>query len=84
MHNFDTAKKQAIDKLYEMNKRATKTNNFKAENSANKTTKNAQAPTLSLNQLLSNDELIIMGLFLILSKDCHDNWLFLSLLYILL
>lgn len=84
MHNFKAAKKRAIDQMYEMNKKACESNDFKDVERLNSTTNNGNNLLKNFNISVSDDELIVIGLLLILSKDCSDTWLFLALLYILL
>lgn len=84
MHNFKAAKTRAIDELYEMNKRASKNADFKPQKSPHTPSENGKNLLKNFNLLNSDDELIILGLIIFLSKDCHDKWLFLALLYILL
>ncbi len=80
MQNFSNLKNRAINEMLEMNERAAKTEHFKDEcrENANKIT------TKNKSNSFSNDEMLILALVLILSKDCSDYWLFLALLYILM
>lgn len=84
MHNFKAAKDKAIDELYQMNRRATENADLKHQNSSSAPFNNSKKLLKNFNLLNSDDELIILGLIMVLSKDCHDKWLFLALLYILL
>lgn len=84
MHSFSECKNRAINELHEMSKRATQTTHFTGKNNKNHTENSHNFSPLNLVASLSNDEIIIVGLVLILSKDCSDYWLFLALLYILL
>ncbi len=80
MHNFSQAKQTAIEQLREMNKKAAKAERSPRQNGHN-------PPQKSPNNFItlgSNDDILIMGLILILAGDCHDKWLFLALLYILM
>jgi len=80
MHSFAAAKQIAIEQLHEMSKKAVKPyaqQQHKNDFSANKTIKN-------FHSSYSNDDLLILSLMLLLYGDCHDKWLFLALLYILL
>ena len=80
MHNFDTLKQNAINQLFELNKKSTKNN---CEQGNIKPKINYSCATIS-RPFLSDDEFLIVGLLLVLSKDCQDMWLFLALIYILL
>lgn len=84
MHNFGDAKKRAINELYEMNQKAAKNADYKAQQTDKSRILNTKNTLGKFNLSLSEDELIVIGLLLILSKDCSDNMLFLALLYILL
>ncbi len=84
MHNFGAAKKRAIDQLYEMNKKACENTESKSTDPPNSAINNGSNLLKNFNVSVSDDELIVIGLLLILSKDCSDTWLFLALLYILL
>ncbi len=84
MHNFLNDKQHAIERMLDMNKRATKSQSFSPD-------KTAQEPSKPLRKLFSNsgvsmstDGMLIIGLILILSEDCQDMWLFLALIYILM
>lgn len=84
MHNFLNDKQHAIERMLDMNKRATKPQSFSPD-------KTAQEPSKPLRKLSSNsgvsvstDGMLIIGLILILSEDCQDMWLFLALIYILM
>lgn len=84
MHNFYSDKQRAVEQLREMNKRASQ----KAAKTEAKPpeSKHNNMPFISPNFSipLSNDDLLFIGLIMILSKDCHDTWLFLALFYIFL
>ena len=82
--SFSKLKNQAIEQMREMNCRASKSVDHSQQKS------NAQ-PNISTQNLLgnipfpaTNDNLIIMGILLILGEDCRDIWLFLALLYIMM
>ena len=80
MHNFSNLKNNAINEMLEMNKRARKSAVIPPQNK----TKSDKTHELKANFSFSADELLVLGLVLILSKDCDDNLLFLALLYILM
>ena len=80
MHNFSENKDRAICEMLEMNKRADKSAPSCHASSKKQSKKNSSNIALTF----SSDELLIMGLFFILYKDCDDIWLFLALLYILM
>lgn len=84
MHDFSNLKNRAIDELWKMNEQAVKIGHFNG--SANQEAKRITQSSSSENAGLSfsNDELLILGIVLILLKDSHDYWLFLALLYILM
>ena len=80
MHNFDLAKKFAIEQMHEMSKKATVPNPQQPQKTdcpSNKSIKN-------FGSSYSNDDLLILALMLILYGDCQDKWLFLALLYLLI
>ena len=79
MHNFSNRKNNAINEMLEMNKRAKKTADIPPQNNTKCDKTHVPPPGFSF----SADELLVLGLVLILSKDCDDNLLFLALLYIL-
>lgn len=80
MQNFSKIKNEAIKELHEMSRKATEKQPFatKISRENNKNSSN------NFGLSLSNDDLLILGLILILHQDCYDKWLFLALLYILL
>lgn len=84
MHNFLLAKQNAIEQMLDMNKKALQSGVTPQQN----TTQNTHKPHTELHNnfgvTLSNDDIIIIGLILILSTDCRDMWLFLALVYILM
>lgn len=84
MHNLKDAKKRAINELYEMNQKATKNADYKAQQTDKNHVLNTNNLLGKFNLSLSEEDLVVIGLLLILSKDCSDNMLFLALLYILL
>lgn len=84
MHNFSKAKINAINELNEMHKRASKNSTNTQQNRVKSTAYITNNTFKKFNLNLSDDDIVIIGLFLILSKDCNDIWLFLSLLYILM
>lgn len=84
MHNFSSLKENAINEMREMNKKAVHTEPLFIKASKvdeNKTLKNNQNNFLTV---MSGDDMLIIGLILILSGDCRDIWLFLALAYILM
>lgn len=84
MHNFSSAKQRAIQQMREMNKRSSP--QVKTESPKKREILHKQ-PLFSLQNFsfpLSDDELLFLGLIMILSKDCDDTWLFLALFYIFL
>ncbi len=80
MQDFSRIKNEAIKELQEMNKKAAEKQSVvqKISHNSHKNLIN------SFNLLLSNDDLLILGLILILYQDSFDKWLFFALLYILL
>lgn len=84
MQDFSSIKNRAIDELFKMNKQASKVRN-NGNRKAEKSGENQHKITIANSGLsLSSDELLILGIVLILSNDSHDMWLFLALLYILM
>ena len=84
MHNFTTRKNRAIDELKEMNKRATKTDESCGDKRVNSPCNSDNSGRFNITFLTSNDDLLILGLIIILYEDCQDILLFLALIYILL
>ncbi len=84
MHSFLKAKTNAINELHEMKKRAAENGDYTEQKSSTKPLNNDKTSLKNFNSYLSNVDLVIIGLLLILSKDCHDTWLFWALLYILM
>ena len=84
MHNFLKAKTTAINELHEMQKRAVKSTDTSSQNTAKIPINKNKNMSNFLSLPMSNDDIVILGLILILSKDCHDKWLFWALLYILM
>ena len=84
MHSFQKAKTNAINELNEMKKRACENGGVFGEEQLITPHKNEKVSGKNLGVHLSSDDLIIIGLILILSKDCKDTWLFLALIYILM
>ncbi len=84
MQDFFSIKNRAIDELLKMNKQAS----IKGDNKVVRVEKSSEnqnkVTTQNKGLSLSGDELLILGLVLILSNDSHDMWLFLALLYILM
>ncbi|MBR3591338.1 MAG: hypothetical protein IKL46_00590 [Clostridia bacterium] len=84
MQDFSSIKNRAIEELFKMNKQASKVRNS-GNRKAEKSGENQHKITIANGGLsLSSDELLILGIVLILSNDSHDMWLFLALLYILM
>lgn len=84
MQDFSSIKNRAIDELFKMNEQASKISN-NSDRKAEKSGENQHKVIAASNGLsLSSDELLILGVVLILSNDSHDMWLFLALLYILM
>lgn len=84
MHNFSRDKQRAITEMLNMNKKALKSDAFSADKSAVKPKKLPQNLLAKSGLSMSGDELLIIGLILILAEDCRDTWLFLALAYILM
>jgi hypothetical protein len=84
MQAFSNLKNRAINEMLEMNERAAKIGGSKAEKGES-VKQNANKIRIEKGGLsFSNDELLVLSLILILSKDSRDYWLFLALLYILM
>ncbi len=84
MHNFSKAKESAINEMRKMNKKAIHSERSSTRSNMpnqNKTIKNAYG---SFGTTISDDDILIIGLLLVLSEDCRDTWLFLALVYILM
>ena len=84
MHNFLSAKENAINEMREMNKKAIYHGpSYKKSNNQNqnKTLKNVYG---NFGTTMSDDDILILGLLLVLSQDCRDMWLFGALVYILM
>lgn len=84
MHNFSEAKQNAIEQLREMNKKAVQTGDSPKQDTSKSTHKPLKNLPNNFAMLSSNDDMLIIGLILILSGDCRDMWLFLALMYILM
>lgn len=80
MQGFSNLKSNAINELLEMSKRASKSDNPPPQSSV----KAAKISPQKSNVFNHSDETLILGLVLLLSKDCKDNLLLLALLYILM
>lgn len=80
MQNFSQAKKLAAEEILNISKRAASTSSKYAQNPLN----NMQNNIFNSINLHSDDNLLIIGLIIILYKDSHDILLFLALIYILL
>ena len=84
MQAFSNLKNRAINEMLEMNERAAKTVGSKTEKGES-VKQNVNKIRIEKGGLsFSNDELLVLSLILILSKDSRDYWLFLALLYILM
>lgn len=84
MHNFTARKNRAIDELKQMNQRAPKNDVIFKDIPPQTPHLNGKTGHANFNFLSSGDDLLIIGLIIILYEDCHDMWLFLALIYILL
>lgn len=86
MHSFSSQKQNAIKQMNDMQKRATLPKNNPIDTTVNTqiAPKATTSQTIKHNFLLSNDNMIILGLILILSNEKCDNLLLLALIYILL
>lgn len=84
MHSFSTAKQLAIEQMLDMNKKASQTGTLPRRNAEQKTHKELKNSLNGSRPEISYDAILIIGLILILSEDCHDMWLFLALLYVLM
>ena len=84
MHNFSQDKKRAIEQMLDMNKKAVNRESVLPQNTANNVNKSPQNHLGKFSMSMSQDDILIIGLILILSGDCRDMWLFLALLYILM
>lgn len=84
MHNFAERKNRAIDELKKMNNQAANKNNFCHDIPMKTQRFSGKSQSFNFDFLTSNDDLLILGLILILYEDCQDIWLFLALIYILL
>lgn len=84
MQDFSDLKNRAINEMLQMNGRAVKTGHSNVE--FQEKTKQIPHKIHTENKAVSfsSDEMLILGIVLILSKDCSDYWLFLALLYILM
>ena len=80
MQDFSSLKNNAINELFNMSRRAATTGNLQSPNSV----KTDKVTTNKQPFFIGNDELLVLGIILILSNDCSDKWLFLALLYILM
>lgn len=84
MHNFTKDKQRAIQQMREMNKRASVSAPKSAAKPHDTAHKHTSFALQNFSFPLSDDELLFLGLIMILSKDCDDTWLFLALFYIFL
>lgn len=84
MQGFTNLKNRAINELWDMNKRSTQAEQKPAQFMAKSHHQATQNLFGSFGLSLSNDDLLIVGMLLILADDCRDMWLFLALLYILM
>ena len=84
MHNFSQDKKRAIEQMLDMNKKAVNRESVLPQNTANNVNKSPKNHLSKFSMSMSQDDILIIGLILILSGDCRDMWLFLALLYILM
>ena len=84
MHNFSSDKQRAIAEMLDMNKKAAQSKALPPQNASSNTHKASKGPSGNLGLSVSSDDMLIIGLMLILSQDCRDMWLFLALMYILM
>ena len=84
MHNFAARKNCAINELKQMNKRATKNDSSCKETPIETASCSGKRVSYKFDISPSGDNLLIIGLLIILYEDCQDIWLFLALIYILL
>ena len=84
MHNFSQDKKRAIEQMLDMNKKALNLEHSLPQNTASNVNEPPKNHSGKLGMYMSQDDILIIGLILILSGDCRDTWLFLALLYILM
>lgn len=82
MHNFSNQKNRAINEMLNMSKRASQTIPNNCKNKPEKT-KIQSKKIPNKNFLIANDDMLILGILLILAEDSCDLWLFLALIYIL-
>lgn len=82
MHNFNRDKQRAIQQLREMNKRASVSAPKKEAKPHDIPHKRTPFVLQNFSFSMSDDELLFLGLLVILSKDCDDTLLFLALFYI--
>lgn len=84
MHNFSRDKQRAIEQMLDMNKRASQAEPPPQQSTSQNTHKSLKNLFNNSRLTISHDDILIIGLIIILSEDCHDIWLFLALLYILM
>lgn len=84
MHNFSAHKQRAIEQIFEMNKKAAQPEAQPQQNTMRNMYNSVKKSPNNFGVNFSNDDMLIMGLILILSEDCRDMWLFLALIYILM
>lgn len=84
MHDFSSDKQRAIAEMFDMNKKASKIATLPPQHTVNNAHKSPKSPLGNLRVSVSSDDIIIIGLMLILAEDCQDTWLFLALAYILM
>lgn len=84
MQSFSNLKNRAINEMLKMNERAAKTGDSQPEKQEGVKRIPVKNHTEKMSVNFSNDELLVLVLVLILSKDSSDYWLFLALLYILM
>lgn len=80
MHNFSDAKNRAVQELFDAAGRATTPHSKTSQNQRSALPKQP----FNLINFNSEDDLLIIGLILILYKESTDFLLFLALIYILL
>lgn len=84
MQSFSREKQRAIDEMFNMNKKAVQSDPLPKSNTASIAHDFSKNRGNKIDISLSPDDMMIIGLILILSDDCRDMRLFFALVYILL
>lgn len=84
MHNFSDAKQNAINEMRRMNRQARSYASYEQNSSHKINNSHSKAPTGNTVLPMSQDDMLIMGLILILSQENSDNLLLLALAYVLM